>query len=197
MSNTYVYKLGDAYYINLTNACTNDCAFCLRNEYCGVGGYDLQLSREPMAADIIAEFEKLPDARKAVFCGLGEPTMRLDVLLAVARYLKQRGVRVRLNTNGQGSAFAGEDIAPKLKGLVDAVSISLNASNAAEYDRLCRSAYGEAAYAHLLDFAKSCVREGIETVLSVVDLIAADDIEKCRTIAKQVGAKLRVRNYIE
>jgi TatD family-associated radical SAM protein len=197
MSNTYVYKLGDAHYINLTNACTNDCTFCLRNEYCGVGGYDLRLSREPDAADIIAAFEKLPDVRRAVFCGLGEPTMRLDALLGVARYLKSRGVEVRLNTNGQGSAFAGEDIAPRLKGLVDVVSVSLNASNAAEYDRLCRSAYGEAGYQHMLDFARSCAAQGIETVLSVVDLIGAEEIEKCRRIAGDIGAKLRVRSYIE
>jgi TatD family-associated radical SAM protein len=197
MSNTYVYKLGDTHYINLTNACTNDCTFCLRNEYSGVGGYDLRLSREPEAADIIAEFEKLTDVRKAVFCGLGEPTMRLEALLAVARYLKTRDVSVRLNTNGQGSAFNGRDIAPKLKGLVDVVSVSLNAPSAAEYDSLCQSVYGEEAYAHMLDFARGCAAQGIETVLSVVDVIGPDKIEQCEKIAQSVGAKLRVRSYIE
>ena len=197
MSDTYVYRLDGAYYINLTNACNNDCTFCLRNEYCGVGGYDLKLGRDPEVADIIAEFEKLPDVKEAVFCGLGEPTMRLDVLLDVARYLKKRGVHVRLNTNGLGSEFAGEDISPRLKGLVDVVSISLNASNAAEYDRLCRSAYGEEAYDLMLDFARRCAEQGIETVLSVVDIIGPEEIEKCRTIAEGVGAKLRVRSYIE
>lgn len=194
--NTYIYKLNDAYYINLTNACTNNCTFCIRNEHSGVGGYDLKLSRDPEAAEIIAEFERIPDVKEAVFCGLGEPTMRLDVLLEVARYLKTRGVRVRLNTNGQGSAFNGEDIAPKLRGLVDSVSISLNAPEAAQYDRLCLSIYGEEAYTHILDFAKSCVAQGIETVLSVVDLIGADEIEQCRSIAEGLGAKLRVRDYI-
>lgn len=194
--NTYVYKLNDAYYINLTNACTNNCTFCLRNEHSGVGGYNLKLSRDPEAADIIAEFERIPDVKEAVFCGLGEPTMRLDVLLEVARYLKTRGVHVRLNTNGQGSVFSGEDIAPKLRGLVDTVSISLNAPDAAQYDRLCLSIYGEEAYSHILDFARSCVVQGIETVLSVVDLIDADAIEQCRSIAEGLGAKLRIRGYI-
>jgi len=197
MSNTYVYKLGDAYYINLTNSCTNDCTFCLRNEHNGVGGYNLILDREPEASDIISEFEKLPDVHKAVFCGLGEPTMRLSVLLDVARYLKSRDVHIRLNTNGQGSAFAGEDIAPKLKGLVDVVSISLNAPDAEEYDQLCRSAYGEEAYEHLLSFARSCVAQGIETVMSIVDVIGQDEITQCRRIAESVGAKLRVRSYID
>jgi TatD family-associated radical SAM protein len=195
--NTYVYKMGDAYYINLTNACTNDCTFCLRNEHSGVGGYDLRLARDPEAADIIAEFEKLPNVKEAVFCGLGEPTMCLAVLLEVAKYLKTRGVHVRLNTNGQGSAFNDEDIAPKLKGLVDVVSISLNAPNAAEYDKLCLSVYGEEGYTYMLDFARSCVEQGIETVLSVVDVIGTDEIEQCRHIAEGVGAKLRVRSYIE
>jgi TatD family-associated radical SAM protein len=194
--NTYVYKLNDAYYINLTNACTNNCTFCLRNEHSGVGGYNLKLSRDPEAADIIAEFERIPDVKEAVFCGLGEPTMRLDVLLEVARYLKTRGVHVRLNTNGQGSVFSGEDIAPKLRGLVDTVSISLNAPDAAQYDRLCLSIYGEEAYSHILDFARSCVAQGIETVLSVVDLIDTDAIEQCRSIAEGLGAKLRIRGYI-
>jgi TatD family-associated radical SAM protein len=162
-----------------------------------VGGYDLKLSKDPASADIIAELEKLPDIKEAVFCGLGEPTMRLDVLLDVSRYLKERGVKVRLNTNGLGSEFAGEDIAPQLKGLVDVVSISLNASNAEEYDRLCRSIYGEEAYEMMLDFARSCTAQGIETVMSVVDMIGEDEIEKCRAIAEGVGAKLRVRSYIE
>jgi TatD family-associated radical SAM protein len=162
-----------------------------------VGGYALTLSRDPEAADIIAEFERISDVKKAVFCGLGEPTMRLDVLLEVARYLNARGVHVRLNTNGQGSVFNGEDIAPKLRGLVDTVSISLNAPNAAQYDRLCQSVYGEEAYTHVLDFAKSCVAQGIETILSVVDLIGEDEIEQCRRIAEGLGAKLRVRGYIK
>ena len=197
MSDTYIYSMDGAYYINLTNACNNDCTFCLRNEHCGVGGYDLKLARDPEAEDIIAELEKLPDVQSAVFCGLGEPTMRLEVLLEVGRYLKQRGVHVRLNTNGLGSEFAGEDISPRLKGLVDVVSISLNASNAAEYDRICRSAYGEAAYELMLDFARRCAQQGIETVLSVVDIIGSDEIEKCRAIAQGVGARLRVRSYIE
>lgn len=196
MSDTYIYRLGEALYINLTNRCTNDCTFCVRNTHDGVGGYHLRLSKEPSAQDVIALLEDEADVREIVFCGLGEPTMRLPALLEIAAYLKSRGSHIRLNTNGQGSAFAGEDIAQKLRGLIDIVSISLNAPNAKEYDELCRSAYGEEAYAHLLDFAKSCVAQGIDTVLSVVDVIGPDEIEKCRGIAEGVGARLRVRQYI-
>lgn len=196
MSDTYIYKLNDAIYINLTNQCTNDCTFCVRNTSDGVGGYHLWMKKEPSAQDVIGLLEKEENVAEIVFCGLGEPTMRLDVLLEVARYLKTRGSHIRINTNGQGSAWAGEDIAPKLRGLIDIVSISLNASDAKHYDELCRSAYGEEAYAHLLDFAKSCVNQGIDTVLSVVDVIGEDEIEKCRAIAEGIGARLRVRQYI-
>ena len=196
MSDTILYKLKNAIYINLTNACTNNCTFCVRNTHDGVGGYHLLLQKEPSAQDVISLLEKEEDVAEIVFCGLGEPTMRLDVLLEVAAYLKTRGSHIRINTNGQGSAYAQEDIAPKLKGLIDVVSISLNASDAQKYDALCHSAYGEEAYAHLLDFAKSCVTQGIETVLSVVDIIGEDEVEKCRTIAEGIGARLRVRHYI-
>ena len=194
---TYVYKLKDALYINLTNQCTNDCTFCLRNTYSGVGGYDLRLKKEPEAADIIDELKKHDDVGSIVFCGLGEPTMRLQVMLDVAEYLKDRGSHIRLNTNGQGNAFAGQDITPKMSGLIDTVSISLNASNAKKYQKMCRSIYGENAYTHLLDFAKSCIDQGIKTILSVVDIIGKDEVEACRRIAQETGAEFRLRQYVD
>lgn len=193
---TYLYKLKNAIYINLTNRCPNDCTFCVRNTHDGVGGYHLLLSKEPTADELIALLEKEDDVRHVVFCGLGEPTAALDVLLEVAQYLKTRGANIRLNTNGQGSAYAGEDIAPKLKGLVDLVSVSLNAPDAAEYHKYCRSIYGEAAHSYVIDFAKSCIREGIDTVMTVVDVIGEDKIEACRAIAADIGARFRVRSYI-
>ncbi len=196
MSDTYIYKIGEAFYINLTNQCTNDCVFCVRNSKDGVGGYHLVLEKEPEAEDIIKEFEQIDHVEKAVFCGFGEPTMRYKVMIKVAKYLKSRGVHIRLNTNGQGSACAGHDIVPGLAGLIDVVSISLNASSAKEYQRLCRSEFGKEAYAHMLSFAKSCLSHGIDTVMSVVDIIGEEEVEKCRRIAEQTGARLRVRHYI-
>ncbi len=194
---TYVYTIKDAIYINLTNRCTNDCTFCLRNQHRGVGGYDLMLTKEPSAQDVIDAFQKYDDVSRVVFCGLGEPTTRIEVLLEVAKYLKTRGAHIRLNTNGQGSAYAGYDIAPKLSGLVDEVSISLNASTPAGYDALCHSIYGEEAYEHLRNFAKSCRTHGIAVVMSVVDVIGADEVDRCRRIAEDAGASFRVRTYID
>ncbi len=193
----YVYKYRNAVYINLTNRCTNACAFCIRVGHPGVGGHNLWIKREPEAADIIAELENEPVIEKAVFCGFGEPTMRLEVLLEAAKYLKSRGANVRLDTNGQGSAHNGRDITPELRGLIDTVSISLNAPNAKGYQQLCNSVFGEEAYRHILEFAKGCIAQGIETVFSVVDVIGHDNIEQSRKIAEGVGAKFRVREYIE
>lgn len=192
---TYIYEYNGAIYINLTNRCTNRCTFCIRNGHKGVDGYDLWLKKEPSAQEVIDLIKQVKDINKFVFCGFGEPTMRLDVLVEVAKYLKSRGGNVRLNTNGQGSAFAGHDIAPSLRGLIDTVSISLNAPDAADYQKLCRSRYGESSYDHVLDFAKSCVAQGIDTVFTVVDVIGEDDIEKSRKIAESIGARFRVRQH--
>ncbi len=197
MSDTIIYRIGGAVYINLTNKCTNNCTFCLREAHDGVDGYHLWLKKDPEAGEVIAALENEADVNVSVFCGLGEPTMRLETLLEVAKYLKSRGSQVRINTNGQGSAYAGRDIAPELKGLVDTVSISLNASDAAKYDAICKSIYGEEGFDHMIEFAKSCIREGIETVLSVVDVIGPEEIARCQKIADDLGARLRVRHYIE
>lgn len=195
--NTYTYKYKDAIYINLTNRCTNDCTFCVRNNHDGVGGYHLQMDSEPGAKDIIEILEKEDDVSKIVFCGLGEPTMSLDALLSTARYLKTRGSHIRLNTNGQANAYAKQNIAKRLVGLIDVVSISLNAPNAAEYQKYCRSVYGEDAYSHMLDFAKACIAQGIDTVMSVVDVIGQEKVEQSRKIAQDIGARFRVREYVE
>ena len=197
MSDTLIYRIGGAVYINLTNKCTNRCTFCLRETNDGVDGYHLWLKKDPEAAEVIAALEQENDVSETVFCGFGESTMRLETLLEVARYLKTRGSHVRLDTNGQGSAYAVRDIAPELKGLVDTVSISLNASDAVKYDAICQSIYGEEGFDHMLAFAKSCIREGIETVLSVVDVIGDEEIAQCQKVADDVGARLRVRHYIE
>jgi TatD family-associated radical SAM protein len=193
---TYIYEYNGAIYINLTNKCTNRCTFCIRNEHKGVDGYDLWLKKEPSAKEVIELLKQVKDINKFVFCGFGEPTMRLDTLLEVAKYLKSRGGTVRINTNGQGSAYAGRDIAPALKGYIDTVSISLNAPNAIEYQQICRSVYGEEAFKHLLEFAKSCVEQGIDTVFTVVDVIGEEDIEKSRKIAEGIGARFRVRQHL-
>ena len=83
-------------YLNITNRCSCACEFCLRAWTDGVYGEYLVLGREPeldeLTQAIELEFLEGP-ADEVVFCGFGEPTMRLDVVLAVAEWLHLRRVR--------------------------------------------------------------------------------------------------------
>lgn len=194
---TYTYEIGDAIYVNLTNKCTNRCTFCVRNGDDGVSGYNLWIKREPTAEEIIAEIEARKGFKKIVMCGFGEPTIKIDELITVAKYFKAKGYNIRINTNGHANAYHGRNVAKDMKGIIDEVSISLNAPDKKQYQEVCKSRYGEDAFDMMLDFARCCVAEGIKTTLSVVDVIGEESIEKCALIAKEVGAKLRVRTYIK
>lgn len=195
-NNTIVYEINGKTYINLTNECSNNCTFCLRRNHDGIESYYLWLDKNPTAEEVIAELKKRK-VTGAVFCGFGEPLYALDRLLKVAKYLKEAGSSVRVNTNGQASLIAGTDVASKMKGLVDTVSISLNASTAEKYQSLCNSRFGEQAYGSMLDFAKDLKAQGIRVILTVVDTIGKEEIEACRKVAGSVGAEFRVRAYIE
>ncbi|MBD5559924.1 MAG: radical SAM protein [Clostridia bacterium] len=192
---TYTYDLGRAVYVNLTNQCTNDCSFCVRQKGTGVGPYELWLEREPEASEIISELEQTQPA-SVVFCGFGEPTMRLGTMLEVARYVKGYGGRTRLDTNGHGSLYNGRDIVPELAGLIDEVSISLNEASARAYQDLCASRYGERSWEALQDFARKARDAGIGVTLSVVDLIGEQKVEQCRKIAEDMGVRFRARCYV-
>ena len=192
----YVYKYCGNTYINLTNRCNNDCDFCIRHNSDELAGSNLWLKKEPEAEDVIAALKSSGMSDEVVFCGYGEPTLRLDVLKKVAEFIKSTGRKVRINTNGLANAYYERNIAPELKGLADTVSISLNAPNAEKYDSVCHSIYGIKAFNYLLGFTRDCVNEGIDTVLTVVDVIPGSDIEICRQIAQRCGARLRVRTLI-
>ena len=195
--NNFVYRFEDKTYINLTNRCNNACTFCLRNHKDGVANDPLWLDREPTGEDVIHMLmEQEEISEEVVFCGFGEPTMNLDALLEVAAYLKGMGKKNRLNTNGLGNLQYGRDIIPQLAEVIDAVSISLNEANAEKYDAVCHSDFGMEAFQAMLSFAEGCVKAGIDTKLSVVDVISKEDIEICRGIAEKIGAELRVREYI-
>ena len=197
MADVYAYEHGDNLYINLTNRCPNNCVFCLRNDREGFGGHRLWIEKEPSAQDVIDQMGDISPYREVVFCGFGEPMERLDVLLEVAAYIKSKGKPVRIDTCGLANLMHGGDVTPRLKGLVDTVSISLNATDAKKYDALCRSRYGEAAYDALLDFAQRAKTYVPNVLFTVVDTIGEAEIEKAKRIAQQSGIRLRVREYIE
>ncbi len=191
---TYVYQVGGKNYINLTNRCNNACDFCIRQNKVGIPGFSLWLEKEPAAEEVIAQLDAAGRG-DVVFCGYGEPTLRLDVLKEVAAYVKSYGGKVRVNTNGLANREYGRDVVPELENLVDVMSISLNEASAEKYDAVCHSIYGPAAFDEMLDFARRCAGTRMDTVLSVVDVISPEDIAVCREIAEKVGARLRVREY--
>jgi len=193
----YVYKIKDALYVNFTNKCTNRCNFCIRNTNNGIAGFELWLDKEPTAEEIIAEAEKFTGLKKMVMCGFGEPMIKIDELVKVAKYFKEKGFYIRINTNGQANAYHGRDVTKDIAGIVDNVSVSMNAPTAAEYQKICNSIYGEEAFDHMIDFAKECIEKGIQVTFSVVDVIGKENIDKCEKIAKEVGARFRVRPYIK
>jgi len=188
------YEINDALYINLTNRCANSCSFCVRNHPDGIG-FDLWLQKEPSLPEILEEIKEPDKYGEVVFCGYGEPLERLREVIEVCKYLKKKGVRVRINTNGQANLLWKRNIVPELKGLVDSISISLNAKDAKAYVELCRPEKGEDAYPAILAFAEECIKNIPEVWLTVVDVISARDIELCRDIACTMGAKFRVRHY--
>ncbi len=193
---TYIYQLGDSLYINLTNKCSNSCVFCVRNTQDGMDDYNLWLDREPEASDVISLIDDPTAYKEIVFCGFGEPTERLDVLLEIAAYIKQKGGIVRINTNGHASLIAGCDVTPRLEGLVDVISISLNASTAAEYQRQCKCVYGQQGFDAMLDFACKAKKYVPNVVLSIVDILPTSEQEACKALCDKLGLTLRIREMI-
>lgn len=197
-NNTITYNIDDKLYINLTNRCSNSCTFCVRNNNDGVEGYYLWLQNEPHVSEVFAEMGELTGYREVVFCGFGEPLYRLDAIIEICDYAHSKGVKTRLNTNGQADLITGKDnVAELLKGHLDSVNISLNNVTAADYQKVCLPIFGEAAYESMLRFARSCVGVIPSVTLSVVDIIGKKGIEKAQAIADGIGAKLRVRKYIK
>ncbi len=199
MTNNYVYEFGDSLYLNITNRCPNKCEFCIRNIKNGVAGNDLWLLKEPTYQELIDDLSLYPLSRykEIVFCGFGEPLCNLSLLSQIGPYLKRKGLRVRINTNGLGNLINNrDDVAKLISSYVDCVSISLNASTAETYQEICRSKYGEQAFYAMLQFAKDCVEAGIDTTMSVVDFIGEEEIEACRKLVAETGAKFRVRETI-
>lgn len=192
----YTYKLADSLYINLTNRCTNNCVFCIRKKPEGMG-IDLWLDKEPSPQEVINEIPHPNIYKEIVFCGYGEPTLRLPQLIAVSKYLKEHEAKVRVNTNGHGNMIWSENIVPQLEGIVDAISISLNAKDIEQYNRLCQPENKEHAYESVINFARECKKVIPEVTLTVLDLISAYDIEICRDIANQLGTNFRVRHTVK
>lgn len=201
---TYAYILDNNMYINLTNLCTNDCIFCIRSLNDEVAGSNLNLSSEKInTEDVISQIkEKMTtDIKEIVFCGYGEPLIKLDLIKEIAAFVKKTypSLPTRINTNGQANIIHKKNVTEELKGLIDKVSISLNSDNAKQYQQLSKSKFGEEVYEEIKTFAKLCHDAGIDTSLSIVTGYKGNiiNVENCQKIAQDLGVKLRIREWLD
>lgn len=199
MAMTIVYEVGSNLYVNITNKCPCSCTFCIRQNGDGAYGSDsLWLEHEPSAGEVIqaleqAEYKKYSEI---VFCGYGEPTEKIDVLTEAAAYIrKNSNVPIRLNTNGLSDLIHKKSTAPQLKGLIDTVSISLNAGTKEEYLKVTRPSFGDEAYGAMQKFASDCKKYVDNVIFTVVDVIGKEEIAAAQNIADSLGIPLRVRKY--
>lgn len=197
---TILYEVYNNLYVNLTNKCPCACTFCLRQtrDHMDESG-SLWLEREPSVEEIKTEFKKFDMSKYAevVFCGFGEPTERIDVIVEIADFIKKTyNMPTRINTNGLGNLVNGKDITPMLKGLIDTVSISLNTPNKERYYELTRSRFGIESFDAMLDFAKAASAYVPNVILTTVETtITKEEEQECQAICDRLGVTYKIRPY--
>ena len=199
-----LYFLDGKPYINMTNACTNACVFCVRDQKEDVQGANLWLDFDnTKAQDVINQIElnkdKILNSQEIVFCGYGEPLIRLNEVIEISKYLKENypNLKIRVNTNGHANAIFKRNVADELALYIDDISISLNAENEENYNKISNPKI-ENAYEEVKRFIRACVEAKIKTTASVVANVPdyPIDVERCALIAKSLGAKFRSRDFI-
>ncbi len=191
--NVIAYTLHGNCYLNITRHCTLRCCFCPKfNGSREVQGYDLRIRDEPDPEHVLEAVGDPADYKEIVFCGFGEPTLRLDLLLGVARVFKHQGATIRVNTDGLANLIYGCDVTPLMAQVVDAVSVSLNAHNEELYEHHCRPKRA-GAFIALQSFAQHASKQGIDVTLTAIDGLQGVDIKACYEIADQLGVKFRRR----
>lgn len=194
MNSKIAYQIRNSLYLNITNRCTNRCVFCAKFDDFNVKGHHLKLDQEPSFNEIIAAIGDPSQYEEVVFCGFGEPLLKLDMVKKIATWLKEKDIRVRINSDGLANLVLGRNILPELQGLIDALSISLNAPDADSYLKVCRSDYGHESYQAMKDFilqAKKFVPEVMTTAVTYPGI----DIAACQQVADEMGVPFRAREY--
>ena len=202
---TLVYSINNepnpsTVYVNLTNACTNSCVFCLREQKDDVCGAEMWHDDNYSLEDVIEQFESYnPTPLNVVFCGYGEPFLKKDMMKKFAQYLRKNypEIKIRVNTNGHANAIYKTNVVEEFKGLLDEASVSLNSDNSEQYNEICQPKI-ENAYDAVKDFLKCCKEAGIKTYASIVTGFDEREInvENCEKIAKELGAEFRNREFI-
>jgi TatD DNase family protein len=193
------YPIRNSLYLNITNKCTNKCSFCIRNDTDFVKGHNLRLKKDPSLEEVFSALPKdTSKYKEIVFCGYGEPFLRLEAILEISKKIKRlyNNMTVRVNTNGQAILIHKKNIAPRLKGLIDEISVSLNVENEAKYQKFCRPEFGPGTYLEIKNFVLECKKQGIETGLTFLEMPGVD-MSKCKQVAQKLGVKYRMRKYAE
>lgn len=190
-----VYKIRRSLYINLTNECTLSCIFCGKRRSYFVKGHNLKIEKEPDVEEILRMIKGEKDYDEVVFCGYGEPLLRLDKVKEIAMTLKDMGIkRVRIDTDGLANLVYRRNVLPELKGIIDAISVSLNAQNETVYAEICPSHFGRRAFNAVCEFIKEAKKYIPEVIATAVNLpqISPEEVKK---LAESLGASFRLREY--
>jgi len=199
LNSQVAYVIRNNLYLNITNRCTLSCKFCPKRKDWMVKGHYLKLEGEPSFERVMEEVQKfdLSSFKEVVFCGFGEPTLRLQFLIEIAKKLREMSAKsIRLDTDGLANLVYGRDVTGEIAEVIDEVSVSLNAPDAKTYNSICPSRYGESAYEEVKNFillSKEKFKRVTATVVGMPDI----DVEKCRKIVQEMGVEFRVREYNE
>jgi len=195
--NTISYKVDDNLYLNITNRCMMACPYCIKYKWANkFHGNDLKLEKEPTAAEIIASIGDPKKYNEIVFCGYGDALVRADVTKEVAKWIKDNGGKVRINTAGLANRYHNKNVLKELAGAVDAISISLNGSDAKQHNEINRPQFGEESFNEIINFAKEAKKYIPSVTITTVELPGID-IEKVKKIALDAGVSFRAREYLD
>ncbi|MGB0468870.1 MAG: TatD family nuclease-associated radical SAM protein [Pontibacterium sp.] len=192
-ADTLVYQIDERLYVNLTDRCTLACTFCPKHNGCtNVKGHELYLSERPDVDKIIEEIDDPTQYEEIVFCGYGEPTLRLKALLTIAQAVKSKGGKTRINTDGLANRVHKRDVTPEMATCIDALSISLNAQDESTYNRHCEPSLKN-SHAEVLKFIEAATKVIPDVSATAIDGLEGVDIKQCKQLAQARGAKFRAR----
>lgn len=189
------YPIRNSLYLNITNRCTNYCTFCAKFKSYTVKGHYLRLGTEPTFEEVLAAVGDDPmKYDEIVFCGFGEPLIRLDLVRKVGMHFKRMGCKIRIDTDGLANLVHGRNVLPELM-FVDVISVSMNAPDSETYQKLVKTPFGDAAFPAILYFLREA-KKYIHKVVASVVAVPGLDIEACRKVAEDdIGVVFRVRDF--
>lgn len=189
------YTINNSLYLNITNYCTNNCTFCIRNKNDIFKNYNLRLESEPTDQEIIQAIKDPSLYDEIVFCGYGEPLSRFNIVKVVSLWIKDNKGKVRINTNGHGNIINKRNILLELEGLIDSISISLNSSSSLEYNKICKPNFIN-AFSYVIDFIEKSINYIPKVQLTIVDT-GSVSIPDCQKLARLLKAPLKIRTLLD